>query len=426
MKQNIQISEIVTINAKDNRCALAFSFELFEHLKDDTKMLFLTANSEHLFKSNLEKVKTYASNFSNLHKRSNYLFLKRSWIDLYNLYGLKAFENELISLSEDDDYDIYCFHRVDLFFDKHFTDEIKDVIINFIEAIRYHNKKVLFSYDTSSVSGQSFEDLLKQRRDLSFDVILNDDQECSLVMKTHNRLLKKQSRNIVLISDNDDIRYLHNTLFNKEENIDFKSVEIENLVDNDSVICEQTDLIIYNDSKKDLNNTLIKAFKQNAPYTQIFLLSNKKFIRKTDLKKYREIGIDQTYAKSFDIKEYVSDIEHIIQNSFYTQKLKNLSLKNMKQKVNVKDLMQRIQNLEKNSIVYALITARRGDIDATQIKNIIREDDFFFIDEENDIVLFVLLNILWEGAKEIVSQRTKINKLLIKHHKPGTLAQLIN
>ena len=426
MKQNIQISEIVTINTKDNRCALGFSFELLQHLNTKNKMLLLTANSEHLFKSNLEKVKEYLSDFSALHKKTDYLFLKRSWIDLYNLYGLNAFENELITITDDNDYDVYYFHRIDLFFDKHFTDEIKEVIINFIDAIRYHHKKVFFSYDTTTVSGKSFELLLKQRRDLSFDIILNDDEDCNLSMKTHNRLLKKECSNIVLISDNEDIKYLHNTILSNQENINYETIQIETLVDNDSIISEQTDLIIYNDNKKELNETLIKAFKQNAPYAQIFLLSNRKFIRKADLKQSQSMGIDQTFSKFFDVKEYVKDIEQVIQNSFYTQKLKTLSLKKEKQQVNVKELMLRIQNLEKNNIIYALITARRGDIDNTQLKEIIRKDDFFFIDEKDDIVLFVLLHILWEPAKEIVANRTNINKLLIKHHKPGTLAQLIN
>lgn len=425
MHQNIALSEVLTIDTKDNKCALAFSFELLGELSSDTNMLLTTSNDITLVQKNLEILKESLSSFEELHQRCSYLFLKNNWDILYEQYGLQTFQNELLSLTEDTHYDVYYFHRIDLFFDTHFTQKIKNILYAFIDAVRYHHKKVIFSYNTHTLSGKSFEMLLENRRDLSFHNINDKIDDCNLKMKTHNRLMKKENASIVVISDQEDIDYLHKTIFAKQENINYTYIQLETLIQADTIINEQTDLIIYNDSKKPLNKNLIKAFKQTAPFAQIYVLSNRRSIRKIDLKISADMGIDQTFAKSFDIKEYVQHIEQVIHNNFYTHKLKNISFLGEIQRVDVKGLMQRLTELEKTNILFTMMTAQLSDTDTQILNQSIREDDFFFIDSSHNLILFVMLNILPEQAKDIIAERMKVNKLLIKHHKIDTLPELV-
>ncbi len=427
MKHNIQLSEVITIDTQENRCALAFAMQLQRHLPSSPHTLFLTANKPELVRDNLEVVQRYFDHFNRIHANTTYLFLKEHWSEMQERYGTQAFINELRSLVEEEAYELFYFHRIDLFFDKLFTPEIEESVIALIEAVRYHHKKIFFSYNTKTVSGKSFDTLLQNRRDLSFDVVPNDDGECDLTMKTHNRLLQKARTTILLISDQADTRYMHNTIFAKEPKIDFRIITLEALQnDPGRHIDPETDLILYNDNRKLLDAEMSAAFKSFAPYAQIFWLTNRKSIRKTDLTESKKIGIDMLFAKYFDIKEYVYYVEQVIQNQFYSHKLDNLSFADKKQVVDIRELLQRVEELEKKHILFSIVTVRKSDIREENIASLIRKEDFVFMDDKHDIVLFVLLNLMPENAKQIIADRVDVNKLMVRHHSVENLAKLLH
>lgn len=425
MKQNIQISEVISIDTPENRCALAFGMELQHHLPKGTRTLLLTANKPELVRTNLEHIQQYLPDFNTIHENTTYLFLKENWGAMYDQYGIKAFENELKHLVEKKEFDLYYFHRLDLFFDKQFTPDIQKCIIHFIESIRYHHKKVLFSYNNQTVSGKSFEVLLEDKRDLSFDVILNDDDKCDLTMKTHNRLLKKEAMNICLISDQKEMHYLHQAILKNEPNIKLSVIDLADLQKKDVPLSKETDLIIYNDSRKFLNKTMVNALKKFSPYAQIFWLTNRKSIRKSDLNESKEIGIDHLFPKTFDIKEYVHYIEHAIQKQFYTTKLQSLSYLNQAQRVDHKTFVRRIAELEKKHILFSIVTVKASEIHTDDIVTYVRKEDFVYIDHDTNIALFVMVNLLIENAKQIIAERTNVSKTYIHHHDHQSIKQLI-
>ena len=426
MKHNIQLSEVITIDTPDNRCAMAFAMELQNHLPNHTRTMLLTANRPELVHSNLEVVKQHLPHFDTIHDKTTYLFLKENWSELYDRYGIKAFINELRTLIEKDRYDLYYFHRLDLFFDKVFNEEIEESILSLIEAVRYHHKKVLLSYNTHTVSGKSFDKLLQNKRDLSFDVVPNSDGECDLTMKTHNRLLKKEFASVVLISDQPEIRQMHRQILGEEPKIRFQSASLQDLEKAHShLINEDTDLIIYNDSRKQLDSTLAHLFKKEAPHAQLYWLTNRKSIRKTDLTESKKIGIELLFPKNFDIKEYIQYIEQVIQNQFYTHKLENLSFNGQTQVVDIRELMQRISELEKLNILFSLVTVNMSDIKEENIPSLIRKEDFVFMDRTHNLVLFVLVNIMQEQAKQVIADRVHVNRFLVKTHSTENLARLL-
>ncbi len=426
MKHNLQLSEVITIDTRENRCALAFAMELQHHFPSTPKTLFMTANKPELVRSNLEVVKQYFEPFDRIHQNTTYLFLKETWTDMHERYGIQTFINELSTLVKKEEYDLYYFHRIDLFFDKLFTTEIEESVIALIESIRYHHKKIFFSYNTQTVSGKSFDKLLQNRRDLSFDVIPNDEGECDLTMKTHNRLLQKESATIMLVSDQPDIQHLHEFVLQNEPKITYKALRLDELQnDPGQRIDHDTDLIIYNDTRKLLDQTMVQAFKKFAPHAQIFWLTNRKSIRKTDLTESKKIGIDMLFPKYFDIKEYIHYIEHVIQNQFYTHRFDSLSFLEKSQVVDIQELFQRIQEMEEKKILFSIVTVRMSDVKEENIPSLIRREDFVFMDKSHNIILFVLLNLMEESAKQIIADRVQVNRLLVKNHSVEHVANLL-
>ena len=409
MKQNFQLSEILTINTPENRCALAFSVRLQQHLETNKKTLFITANNTDLVRTNLRYIKQYLPEFDRIHEKTDYIFAKENLPELLHTYGIKTFEKELLTLAEEEMYDFYYFHRVDLFFNNTITSDTEHTLEAFIEAIRYYDKKVLFAYNNQTVAGKQLDQFLEKRRDLSFDIILNDNGECDLTMKTHHRLLQKESAKICLISDQKDMRYLHNTILQGQPNIKFDLISLENLTHNQKILDEDTDLIIYNDSRKFLTKDMTAKFKEFSPYAQIFWITNRKSIRKSDLVESKINNIDMLFPKIFDIKEYVHYIEQVIQRAFYSRKLQTLSYINEGQNVNFTDFVKRLKELERKHILHSIIIVDKAQLHHDNPAAFIRKDDFVHIHRNDDQVFFVLLNILPLQAKQIIAERTKVS-----------------
>ena len=424
MKHNIQLSEVITINTPDNRCALAFNMQLQKHLKETTKTLFLTANKVDLVRTNLQHVKQHLPHFDTIHQRMTYLFLKEEWSDISSRYGIKTFTKELHRMAEDPAFDFYYFHRIDLFFENNITQDVEQTILQFIETIRYHHKKILFSYNSLTASGQVFETLFKNRRDLSFDVILNDAGECDLTMRTHNRLLLKESASVCLISNQSDIRYLHNTILKNQPHIKLNIVTLEDLEKDPNHLNKETDLIIYNDSRKFLTREIAQVFKKLAPNAQIFWVTNRKSIRKSDLNESKEYGIDMLFPKNFDIKEYVHYIEQVIQQAFYTKKLRTLSYLNESPNVTLDIFKKRLHELENKQILHSIVTVNLSDIQHDNLAAFIRKEDFVTIDKANNLAFFALINLLPENARQIIADRTSIHKKSIHVQQTKELTEL--
>ncbi len=426
MTQNIALSEIITIDSEENRCAIAFAMELQHHLQSPAKTLFLTANNPELVRTNLEVIKAHLPDFDTIHQNTIYLFLKEHWSELQDRYGIRTFVHELQSIVQDEAYEIFYFHRIDLFFDKQFTPEVEEAVIALLESVRYHHKKIFLSYNTQNVTGKSFDRLFQDKRDLSFDVVTGSDGECDLTMKTHNRLLKKEYASILLISDQHQTRRLHQIIMQNEPGIRLDLVTLEDLHSGNHTIDPQTDLILYNDSRKLLDKEMADTFRKLAPYTQIFWLTNQKSIRKSDLSESRKMGIDQLFPKHFDIQEYFHAIEQIIQNQFYTHKLDNLSYLGQSQVVDIRELTKRIAELQEKHVLFTSVTVNAAHIQRENISSLIRKEDFAFIDQANNIVLFVLINLPEESARQIIASRINVNPLMVIPQKNEEIAKLFH
>ncbi len=415
MNKNIEISEVFTIDTDENRCALLFCLQL-QHELNDAKMLFLTANNFQLVHDNLERVEPYLSYFDTLHSRTKHLFLKESWLTLNEQYGARALSNELSSLVEHSQEELFFLHRIDLFFDKVFTKELEDVLIAFIKDIRYHHKKVIFSYNSKTATGKAFEELFVDRRDISYHIEEDKsdlDGDCYTTIKTYNKFLKKPYAQIVLISDHKDIIAMHHTIFDKQNNIRFKHLSLEEFKRGIGKIDETSDVVVYNDSHTTLDANMISALKEVAHFAKIFQLSDKKFLRKPDRGHAKELGIDYIAPLNFDIEEYVESIETVIENDFYSRKLKTIFEKEQSLISDFDALKQYVLDLKNKHILFSLLSINTDDVDISNFASLIREYDYFYHDRTSNTVVFVLLNILRESAHEILAKRLGIKKRFI-------------
>jgi hypothetical protein len=412
VKKNIEISEVFTIDTDENRCALLFCLQL-QHQLDDAKMLFLTANNFDLVHDNLERIKPYLSYFDTLHLRTKHLFLKDSWLNLDAQYGIRALSNELSSLVEHSEEKLFFLHRVDLFFDKVFNTELEDVMIAFIKDIRYHHKKVIFSYNSKTVTGKAFDELLDKRRDISYHIQEDKDDptgDCFSTIKTYNKFLKKPYAEIVLISDDSSMINMHKRVFSNQKDIHFSHLSLKDLVDSKDRIHEEADVVIYDDRDITMDERMVKYLKGFAHFARIYQLSDKKFLRKTDLGQAQEMGIDYVAPYNFDIKEYISSIESVIENDFYTQKLKDFYSKSWQQEVDYEGLKNYLLALREAQIIFSLLRVPTEEIVVDDVVSMIREEDCIYHDKEKESLVFVLINILGDNAKEILAKRLKIKK----------------
>ncbi len=411
MKKNIQISEIFTIDTDENRCALLFCLQL-QHELDDAKMLFITANNYQLVHDNLERIKPYISQFDTLHAKTKHLFLKDSWLHLNEQYGARALSNEMSALVEKSDEALFFMHRIDLFFDKAFTTELEDVIIGFIKDIRYHHKRVIFSYNSKTVSGKAIEALLVDRRDISYHIKEDKsdvDGDCYSTIKTYNKFLKKPYASIALISNSKEMIALHETLFSKQKDIKYKQFSVAQIAEDASLIDVDSDIVVYHDSQ-DLKPEMIADIKKVAHFSKIFQLNDKKFLRKSDKSNLSDKGIDYIAANNVDIEEYVVAIESVIERDFYTQRLKSILAMGWKKEVDFQGLRAHVLFLREKEIVHTLLSVNSEDMILKDIISLVRDHDVLYHDRNKNMVVFVLLNIIGENAKEILSKRLDIKK----------------
>ncbi len=169
---------------------------------------------------------------------------------------------------------------------------------------------------------------------------------------------------------------------------------------------------------------MTNVFKKLSPYAQIFWITNRKSIRKSDLNESKNNGIDMLFPKTFDIKEYVHYIEQVIQQAFYTNKLRNLSYIEEEQNVDILTMKKRIKELEEKQILHSVVTIKLSDIKHDNLSTFIRKEDFVAIDKNANSAFFVLINLLPENARQIIADRTKVNKQEISIQHKAVLTEL--
>ena len=419
MKKSINKAEVFTIDTDENRCALIFSFQLQEKLNIEKKV-FITANNYEFVYQNLSRIKPYIPFFDKIHDNTKYLFLKDSFINLFDQYGNRSITNELNRVLQQNEFDFFYFHRVDLFFSNLSESELEEVLLSVINDARYFHKRVIFSYNAKSIRGAIVENILKSKRDILYTIYEDknsSDNDCYSTVKWYNEFIEKDYYMILLLSEDKKLLDFHKNLFSGRSGIKYSHSTMEELLKDRNILNNNIDLIIYDDQISPIDRRVVNFIKNYSHFSQIYLFSRNRFLRRGDLDFVESIGVDEIISYNFDILDYISSIENTLNTPFYSKNFQHIKDLNITKVVNEDRFSKYIKLLLDKKIIFSLLSIPRKliskDID---IQKKIRDYDTTYYYEKDKLIFFVLVNICSHDAVKILSKRFDVKKREIVDH----------
>lgn len=379
----------------------------YEEFANDT-MLFLSHKESSFVTDSMSHLRESMSDFSSIYPQMRFMFLKRSWSDLDKMYGKTFFINELQKMMKEEVFSTLYFHRADTFFDGCTKRDIERITADIIEVARYYHKVVVFSLAEHTRLGQIMDEVLYKEVDLEYLIQKDSSGICQ------SRLLKskKEDTNIILFSDKDEIVEFHNYIFKKDTHIHFHHIKE---LDENQLLVEEADIIIFNLHNIPFKDKLLSLIKQRKLRTKFLYLSDDKVIRKRDKVRKIEKGISQVFEKNFDLSEYIYTIEKIIGRNFYTMILDRVNIlpqnHYLKDEEILKDTIYSFLNYHIYFSMVAVAYKSATPITLDVIENSIRDLDLVYHNQENQSLIFLLVDILPERALYLINQRLEDRKI---------------
>ncbi len=239
---------------------------------------------------------------------------------------------------------------------------------------------------------------------------LIDDKNLLDDLVTLEKIKKKKNRKmqLMLLSDNDELKRLHYYIFGSSHDIDF--YVLEEVSPEEFSLLYDMDIIIFNSQNDVLKESVLSVIGSQGVDIKFFEISQKDYLRQRDLLEAHNSGIHKLFKRDFMLEEYVMNIEIFLQSNFYTKRL--LSLKENKELViNKKDLFEsRVNELLKKKIFFSLHKFSYdsdNDISSYNLKKIVREYDTIYYDSKNGKLHFLILNTIPSFANRIIRERVK-------------------
>ncbi len=413
---------ILSLNCQD-RCSLSLLALLL--LKEPREeILFLSSQNYLLVKSELVHLKMTLPHFAPLVEKIRFFFLKRSFKDSRSKI-IPALEEILRSFEGTFLY----FDRIDYYLDCDDPEEIRRFFDEIAILLERYRKKVIFIYGSY---GDSVRILQKELQKFSQTLTLNSlfetrkdsnmtqaetlqsphtIQEISDETLVELSLLSKESHKLkpiqmMLVSDNEDVKKLNYYLFRDVDDIEFYT--LEQIEEGDMQMLEEMDILIYNREDDSLKNEILDYIKTRHLHLKFFYISSKSYIRQKDLLQEHMRGVDKVLKLDFLLEDYILSMEKNLHTNFYSQRILDLENEEKLLYDDEEAFERRIQDLMRRQIFFSLLRYRYDaeiDIKEYNLKKIVREFDTIFIDRERGIISFCLLNVLPRFASSIVGKR---------------------
>jgi len=406
LQENITQKQFISLKSEDNNCLIEAAMKLYYE-----DMIFLSHKESSFVKNSFIKLKEYMEDFSSIYQQMRFMFLKESWSDLNDKYGKTFFINEIQKMMKEEKFSTLYFHRADTFFDGCTQRDMERIFSDIIEIAQYYNKKIIFSLNDQTRLGQIMNDILYGEVDVEYVLSKNSTGECQ--SKVYN--CKKEESNIVLFSDKREIVDFHRYLFKKDTHINFQYIfQIE---DKYQIISDDTDIIIFALKNIELKNKILNYIKVHKLKTKFLFLSPDEVIRKRDKISKMKKGISLVFEKNFDLLEYIYSIEKIIGRNFYTTVLKRVNIAPQNRFVTDLEAFKDVVYNFLNYHIYFSVVAveyNNSTIDHTIIENSIRDFDVVYLDEQNNGLVFLLIEMLPSLALTLVTERLKSRNIDLK------------
>jgi len=410
LQENRTQKQFISLKSEDNNCLIEVAMKM-HHEDSFEDMIFLSHKESSFVKNSLLNIKENMPNFSEIYEHMRFMFLKESWCDLNDKYGKTFFINEIQKMMKEEECSTLYFHRADTFFDGCSQRDIERIFSDIIEIAQYYNKRVIFSINDQTRLGQIMDDILYGEIDLEYVISKNSAGECEAKMFN----CKKDKSNIILFSDRKEIVDFHKYLFKKDTHIDFK--HISNIEDKYQIITDDTDVVIFALQNIELKDKLLNYIKVHKLKTRFLFLSDDKIIRKRDKISKMKKGISLVFEKNFDLLEYIYSIEKIIGRDFYTTVLKRVNIAPSNRFVtDIEAFKDVVYNFSNYHIYFSVVAVdyQNSTIDKKVIENSIRDLDVVYWDEQNNGLVFLLIDMLPSLASSLVVERLKERNIDIK------------
>lgn len=409
---SINKSGFFAIEGRDNSCYLNLLFKL-KNIYSKKELLFITTKNIDFLKSDLEKIKSNFDDFDKLNSDIRYLFLKSDFHALYKEYGSEFLIKEITTLIGEDEIDFIYFHKIDFLL--HNDYDYSKVLIDVISSIKYHNKKLVFSYNPDTKNGSAIQNIIKNEVDVKL-LLDSNNKKCSYEIESNNDLQIKAK--VVFICDSDEIFKIHDYIFNKNKNISFIYIDPYDMQKNIHDVFYTTNFLIYKGFDKTVVNTIVQYIKSNNLDIKFIYICDINHVRKDDNRDFKRLGIYKIFERDFDLNEYIYTLSNLLKYNHYYTKMRLLtdsrSTTITTKKNNFEDYIKYL--LEKRIFFSILLFKVEDDLSMTKIelKNLIRNQDFIYFDEKDKILMFVCMNILPKTVRHLIEIRAIKENIDIK------------
>jgi len=213
--------------------------------------------------------------------------------------------------------------------------------------------------------------------------------------------------NIVLLSDNDDMKKLNYFIFNAVEGINYYTMD--DPYDKDLSILSQMDIVLYNKNDKELESHILENIinkRLNCKF--IHIVDNVSFRKIDFLEEYLQ-GVSKVIKIDAELEEYIFEIQRELLNGFYSKRLQKIPP--VKEMIfDKKKYEKRVDELIKNRVCFtSLRYTYESDMDISKynLKKIVREKDVIYVDKQRSEIFFLLIDVMPTTANNIIKSRIK-------------------
>jgi len=410
MSSNMVYNNIFVIDSFENRCAMDVGFKIVDQISM-TNLLFICFDDEFSTKKLLKNIK---QDTSSQDQTAKFFFLKDSWQKIYDEYGHKKFIMELLSFIKHSNTNVIFLYRIDKVLIGLLERESKLLIEMLFDELKSNTKKIILNYDSTTIHGRTLREYIGNNINLEYKLKSAEDCSFTTIDKKNVDILYHQKEfGVLLLSSDEELIHAHKILFDKKDNFIFFQGKNEDFIHKSTDL----DLVIIHDDNTKLNFALIKEIMNIKKGIKIIYLNRKRVLRLEDKVRLKDDNILYIDGiKSFE--EYVEKLEFTIGRDFYFKRVKEFFSNETIYEID--DLQDLIKRLEENKILYSLASIKDKklkDARANDLKSLFRDNDFIFKNGTNGEFFFVLVNLLEDNAKKIISKRLYVKKKMIKLYK---------
>ena len=193
--------------------------------------------------------------------------------------------------------------------------------------------------------------------------------------------VKKKSKKIqlMLMSDNEEIKKLHYFIFSSSKDVDYYTIDM--LTPEDISIIYDMDIIIYNKKDDELKETILQIIDAQKLDLKFFEISNNDYLRQKDLLIAHNSGIHKLFKKDFMIEEFVMSVEMHLKSNFNTKRLLSLEENSEIMISSTEVFEEKIKDLLEKRVFFSLFKYEYisdTKINSYNLQKILRENDCIF------------------------------------------------